>query len=229
VVARAIEAAGVSTVQVSLVREHTAKVKPPRALFVPFPFGHPFGRPDEPELQHRVLRAALDLLTRGDCPVLADFPDEAEPGDEPASPVQASAVTAAASLPDPALETTQMRRFQEQWRQRTGKTAVGITGIPPTKFRGIVRFLEAFADGKEADMAERGQTPLQLWIRRCVDDLKALYYEARLAQKPEASGEELARWFWGETATGRLIVRVKERMEASEDQRIKGAAFGIAR
>ena len=31
-----------------MVREHTEKVKPPRALFVPFPFGHALGRPTIP-------------------------------------------------------------------------------------------------------------------------------------------------------------------------------------
>ena len=60
--ARALELTGISTTSISLVREHTEKVKPPRALYVPFPFGHALGRPDDPELQHRVLRAALGLL-----------------------------------------------------------------------------------------------------------------------------------------------------------------------
>ena len=45
--ARALELTGVSTTSISLVREHTEKVKPPRALFVPFPFGHALGRPDD--------------------------------------------------------------------------------------------------------------------------------------------------------------------------------------
>ena len=41
--ARSLEAAGLSTTSISLVREHTEKVKPPRALWVPFPFGLAFG------------------------------------------------------------------------------------------------------------------------------------------------------------------------------------------
>ena len=75
-----------------MVREHTEKVKPPRALFVPFPYGHALGRPNDPALQHRVLRAALDLLAAPAGPVLVDFPDDAEPGDQPGAPVQAAAV-----------------------------------------------------------------------------------------------------------------------------------------
>ena len=81
--ARAFEAEGIATTSISMVREHTEKVKPPRALFVPFPFGFALGRPDDPALQHRVLGAALALLTEPVGPVLRDFPDEAEPGVEP--------------------------------------------------------------------------------------------------------------------------------------------------
>jgi len=229
VIARILEAAGLSTTSISLVREHTEKIKPPRALWVPYPLGAPFGRPDDPALQHRVLRAALDLLTEPSGPVLRDFSDE-DGIAEPLVPVQASRVQMAEVATDAAMETTQMRRYHEQWLARTGKTGVGVSGIPPTRFRGVVRFLQAFADGAEADMNERpAEMPLPLFIRRCVDDLKAMYVEARMQMQPQASGEQIARWFWGETAVGQLIRRVKERMEASEDQRMKGAAFGIAR
>lgn len=83
-----------------MVREHTEKVKPPRAVFVPFPFGNALGRPNDAALQHRVLRAALDLLAEPAGPVLRDFPDDAEPGSEPPVPVQASVIpeTAAGQL-----------------------------------------------------------------------------------------------------------------------------------
>lgn len=50
--------------------------KPPRALFVPFPFGHPLGEANEPELQTRVMHAALTLLEREAGPVLEDHPED---------------------------------------------------------------------------------------------------------------------------------------------------------
>ena len=219
-----------STTSISLVREHTVAVKPPRALFVPFPFGHALGRPDDPELQHSVLRATLDLLNEPSGPVLQDFLDDAGNEDEPGAPVQASAVPLAETLPDVALETTQVRRYYEQWIQQKGKTAVGVSGVPPVKFRGVIRFLEAYADGQDADLPERKpDVPLPLFIRYCADDLKAMYVEARMMRQPEAAGEELARWFWGQTAVGALLRRVKERMDASDDPRTRAAAFGIAR
>ena len=230
--ARALEAQGIATTSISMVREHTEKVKPPRALFVPFPFGHALGRPNDPELQHRVLRAALDLLNEWAGPVLRDFPDDAEPGDQPAAPAQASGVTASAQVPDdPAMETTQMRQYHEQWLARNGgRTAFGLAGIPATRFRGVIRFLQGFADGEEVDMAERPQdAPLPGFIRWCADDVKSLYFEGHMAMKPSAGGEEIMRWFWGETAAGQLLRRVGRRLDAAADPRWKAAAFGVAR
>lgn len=228
-IARVLEAAGLTTTSISQVREHTQTVKPPRALWVPFPFGAALGRPNEPDQQHRVLRATLDLLAAPAGPVLRDFADE-ETGDEPPAAVQASAVAPSETPADAAMETTRMRRYHEQWMAHTGHTAVGLTGIPPARFRGVVRFLEAFAAGQEADMRERpAGMPMQVFIRRCVDDLKAMYYEARLAQRPDDDGAAIARWFWGETAMGALIRRVKARMEAADDPAMKAAGFGIAR
>jgi hypothetical protein len=232
VLARALETGSVATTSISMVREHSEKLKPPRALFVPFPFGHALGRPDDPDLQHRVLRAALDLLAEPAGPVLRDFPDDAEPGDQPPAPTQASAITSAAAVPDdPALETSQMRQYHEQWLARTGgRTAFGLSGVPMTRFRGVVRFLQAVAAGEEADMEERpADVPLPNFIRYCADDWKALYYEARLAMKPSTTGDDVARWFWGETAAGQVLRRVRDRLDASEDPRWKAAAFGVAR
>ena len=230
--ARALEQAGVATTSISLVREHTEKVKPPRALFVPFPFGMALGRPGDPELQHRVLRAALDLLAEPAGPVLRDFPEDAEPGDQPPAPPQASAVKPVDRAPDDvAMETTQMRRYHERWMETNGgRTHLGLSGIPATRFRGVVRFLEEFAGGQEADMTERPpDVPLPNFIRYCADDLKALYFEGHLAMKPAAGGEEIARWFWGETGAGRLLRRVRDRLDASAEPAWKAAAFGIAR
>jgi hypothetical protein len=232
VLARALEVEGISTTSISLVREHTEKVKPPRALWVPFPFGYALGRPNDPALQHRVLRAALDLLSVPSGPVLRDLPDAEEPGDQPAAPLQASSLAAPAQAPDdPAMETTRMRQYHDQWLvQSGGRTALGLSGIPATRFRGMVRFLEAFAEGQAVDMDERPRdVPLPNFIRYCADDLKALYYEGYLVMKPAAGGDEIAKWFWSDTAIGQLLRRIRDRLDASDDPRAKVAAFGIAR
>ena len=69
----ALERTGITTVSVALLREVAAVIKPPRTLFVPFPMGFPLGEPNNAELQHRVIAAALALLPRTAVPVLAEF------------------------------------------------------------------------------------------------------------------------------------------------------------
>ena len=73
-IASVIERSGIPTVGLSLLREVTDKVRPPRALFAPFPFGYPLGEPNQPDLQHQVISASLALLTATNpLPVLVDF------------------------------------------------------------------------------------------------------------------------------------------------------------
>jgi hypothetical protein len=73
-IASVIEKAGIPTVGLSLLQMVTKKVRPPRALFVPFPFGFPLGQPNDSKLQHQIIRAALDLLeSPAEPPILRDF------------------------------------------------------------------------------------------------------------------------------------------------------------
>ena len=68
-----LEEACIATVSVSLLAEVTRKVKPPRALFVPFPLGYPLGKPQDAALQRNIIGEALKLLERTDLPVLEEF------------------------------------------------------------------------------------------------------------------------------------------------------------
>jgi hypothetical protein len=72
-------------------------------------------------------------------------------------------------------------------------------------------------------------SPSPGFIRYCADDLKTLYFEGYMAMKPVAGGGEIACWFWGETAAGQLLRRVRDRLDASDDPKWKAAAFGVAR
>jgi hypothetical protein len=70
-IAAELERRGITTVCVILLQEIAEKVRPPRALVVPFRHGFPLGAPHDPALQRRVIEAALALLARTDVPVLA--------------------------------------------------------------------------------------------------------------------------------------------------------------
>ena len=213
-----------------MVREHAEKVKPPRALFVPFFFGFALGRPNDTDHQYQVLKAGFDLLKAAAGPVLEDFPDETAPAIMPqASQVETEIEQAVRSAAD---EVTALRAFYERWVDNNGgRTAVGLCGIPQRRFRGVVRFLEACAQGEEdADMVERPKgVSRPQFIRYCVDDLKAFYYEARMEQHKEADEDRLHRWFWGSTAGGKLVADVAAVLNESEDPALKAVAYGLAR
>jgi hypothetical protein len=73
-IAGVIEKTGIATVCLSLLREVSEKVRPPRSLFVPFPIGFPLGVPGNTEIQHAIIAAALGLFEdRSPLPVLHSF------------------------------------------------------------------------------------------------------------------------------------------------------------
>jgi hypothetical protein len=230
VLARVFEEHGLSTTSISLVREHTEKVKPPRALFVPFPFGHPLGDANDPELQMRVVRAAFALLYEPEGPVLVDYPEDAYV-DQDINLTQAASVPAPAAPPDIAFELTALRPYYEQWVQaHSGRTAVGITGVDQRRFRGLIRVLEAYSAGQEPSAPEWNRdVPLEQFVRWASDDLKAFYMEARMQQKPGASFQELNSWLWSETALSNLLRGVRDRLRSHGDPKLDAIAYGIAR
>ena len=59
---RAIEQAGIPTIGVSIAREYTEKVKPPRTIFLRWPFGHPLGEPFHVAQHVIVLQSAFKAL-----------------------------------------------------------------------------------------------------------------------------------------------------------------------
>ena len=233
VLARVFEEAGLTTIAIALVREHAERVRPPRALWVPFYFGYTMGKPNDPDFQHQVLAAALATLDADSGPVLADYPEDAGPLGMP----QASEVAAAATNGDgadkpldAAGEITALRGYYERWQEQRGRTAVGVTGIPQRRFRGIIRFLEAYAERDDADMDERpADVSVPQFVRYCADDLKAFCYEARMAQRPGDSETDIHTWFWGETAVGALIDSITHRLNATGDAKLQATAYGLSR
>ncbi|MEX1245899.1 MAG: hypothetical protein WEB59_06395 [Thermoanaerobaculia bacterium] len=77
-VAAELERQGISTVAIQLLRSVAERVRPPRALFVPFRHGYPLDAPGEPERQRSVLEAAFRMLEDPDLgpPSLVDFRPE---------------------------------------------------------------------------------------------------------------------------------------------------------
>lgn len=74
-IAAELERHGISTVVIQLLREVAERVRPPRALYVPFRHGFPLDSPNDSERQLAVIEAALRLLEdpHAEPPILVDY------------------------------------------------------------------------------------------------------------------------------------------------------------
>lgn len=66
---RQVEAAGISTVALSMVPDLTAVWGAPRVAAIDFPFGRPLGQPHDAATQRAVLAATLDVFRDAERPV----------------------------------------------------------------------------------------------------------------------------------------------------------------
>ena len=217
-----IEREGVPTAQVSLIREQTAAIRPPRALWVPFMLGRPFGAPGEPRFQRRVLLHLLSLFERTAGPVLDDFPDDAPgTGEEVtfACPVSfASAKTRDGGLAGAVLEEiAALGSWYELARNRRGRTTVGVFGPGvEAAARHVVSYLKGTPEDPPNSAWSAGMA-----VKRACDDLKAYYYEAVAAQPGNLDARAIETWFWTETAAARALLAIRDYCLKSSDESLK--------
>lgn len=197
---------------------------------MPFELGRPFGAPAAPDFQRRVLQAALELLQRSDGPVLVDFPD-APPADNTADaaeeawacPVNLAKPEADLSGSEQLLAAVQseialMRPwYQESVRQAGGRHLDGLTNLDPDE---LAVFLVAFADDQTVPSPITGSDTLR-FAKMAADDLKHFYYTGALAKPGGATDVKLGSWFYGESLAGELLLMIRERALASDDERVQ--------
>lgn len=226
-----LEAAGLATTGISLIREQTEQMRVPRALWVPFELGRPFGTPGAHDFQRQVLSAALSLLTRDDGPVvLEDFPDDAPaaevPGDEEPSGWSCPVVFAPenavqGSLGDEvAREMSLLEPWHALYRETRGKAFFATAPVG----RAVV--VAALADiATDHPVTDAGVTmPLAQWLRLGCDDLRTWYIDAALGQPGHATSAQLYEWFWTGTAAARLFGVAGVRMLAHPDAQVVALA-----
>lgn len=218
-----IEREGVPTAQISLIREQTAAIKPPRALWVPFMLGRPFGAPNEPEFQRRVLRTLLSLFERPSGPVLEDFSEEAPPtethGDGFACPVSFAPARADDGGIVQAMrdEIAQLVPWYDLAVRRRGRTTVGISGM---RVDDAASHVGSYLDGAPRPPAIPG-LPAGVALKRACDDIKAYYYESAAAQPGNLSPKAIDSWFWRETAAAKVFLAIQRTCLKSEDESLK--------
>ena len=222
---------GIATTSISLIREQSEAIQPPRALWVPFPLGRPLGVADNPDFQHDVLRSALGLLESATEPVIVDYPHEAPEGE--GDGVWACAI----ELPTPQLSELEtslrrevdllMPRYLETRHQR-GRTTIGMSGARPEEIEQLVSFVLSVADGSgfnEIPSVAHGPTwihPMPMLIRFVVEDLRAYYQEA-VASDTDMSPptqQDMHSWIFQETALGRVLKQIAQQITDGDDPRL---------
>ena len=219
-----LEEEGLATVAISLIRPQTENTKPPRALWVPFELGRPFGPPGDAAFQRRVILAALGMLERDNGPVIIeDFPDDdprwqPDPGWRP-PPIPGAPVAAPAEVLAAALEAEipQLWDAHQRWVAQHGRTAVGLCGL---SISDCGRYVADWLRSK-APPSPREAFSGPLMLRFAVDDVKAYYLEAAAAGAGRPSSRQLGDWFWNETAAGAAIHALREACLATDDDRLK--------
>jgi hypothetical protein len=211
-----IEREGVPTAQISLIREQTAAIKPPRALWVPFMLGRPFGAPNAPDFQRRV------LFDRPTGPVLEDFAEEA-PADVAGETTFACPVSFARAETDDdpvrvmQREIAQLAPWYELALKRRGRTTVGVSGL---SMEQAASFAASFT-GDAPAAAYDARLTAGVALKRACDDLKAYYYEAVAAQPGNLAPREIERWFWFDTAAAKVFLAIQEACARSADKSLQ--------
>ena len=219
-----LEEEGIATVAVVLIRPQAENTKPPRALWVPFELGRPFGPPNDPTFQRRVVLTALGMLVEGGGPVrIIDFPDDDprarpdpawQPPFIPAAIVSGSAESLASRLE---AEILLFQGAHRRWIEQHGRSTVGLTGLP---IGDSARYVADWMRGK-APPSPRDGFSAPLILRFAVDDLKAFCLEAAAAGTAKPSSCQLTDWLWNATATGAAIHALREMLQAHEDDRLR--------
>ena len=219
-----LEEEGIATVAISLIRPQTENTKPPRALWVPFELGRPFGPPSDPTFQKRVILAALRLLERKTGPVIiVDFPDD-DPRATP-DPAWRPPFIPAAVATGPAdslaarveAESVLLRGAHQRWVAQHHRTTVGLSGLPIGE---CARYVADWLRGR-APPSPREEFSAPLILRFAVDDVKAYWLEAAAAGAAKPSSRQLGDWFWNETAAGAAIYALRAALQESEDERLR--------
>ena len=219
-----LEEEGIATVAIVLIRPQAERTKPPRALWVPFELGRPFGPPNDPGFQRRVVLAALGMLVEDGRPVrIIDFPDDDprarpdpawQPPFIPATVANGSAESLASRLE---AEILLLEGAHRRWMEQHGRSTVGLSGLA---IGDCARYVADWLRGK-APPSPRDRFSAPLLLRFAVDDLKAYCLEAAGSGSTKPSSRQLTDWFWNEPATGAALHVLRKVLQADEDERLR--------
>ena len=227
-VGRYLEEFGIPTVQISLIREHTVAFNAPRALWVPFMLGRPFGAPTDTVFQKRVLQEALKLLEHDREPIIQDFTDDAPPDQlgyddqQLVCPVSFPSQSKVGTLREQVIsEVAQLKAWHQVSTQARNRTTLGVTGASPER---IADFVTSWLGSNPEQILYAPDQPAAVSLKFATDELKSFYFESKLAQPGQHSAKSVQDWFWFETSGGEALLALRAKLAAEGDPAFKGLA-----
>lgn len=212
-----------ATASISLVREQTERVNPPRALWVPFPLGRPLGDPSDADFQLDVMRAALDMLSSATEPTINDYPVEA-PGAGPEAwtcPLNLAVPGDGSLAGQLTAEVGRLKPWAAETRRQRGRTTFGLSGASPDQVDEVAAVLGAIAESGNVTDPPAGDIEwahdMPLLIRHLAEDLRSYYHEAIAAQPGDTppNHDALNAWIFGDTVLGEVLVAIGDHLTAA--------------
>lgn len=226
-----LEEEGLATTQISLIRIHSERTMPPRALWVPFELGRPLGVPNDATFQKRVLMAAFTLLDAKEGPILIDYPEDVpnQSGDLdeeamtgmvcPIDLPRLPDATAPASEMGKALmkEIASLAPWYDLAVRTRGRTTVGASGV---SVEDAAKYLSAFLEDQKVTLP-RNDMPSGRVLKLAYEDLKAYYGEAITFQPGFGASKRVEDWLFKETVLGKALWRLRRICRASDDEYLR--------
>lgn len=211
-----IEQAGISTVVIGLIKPHLEKIRPPRALWVPFALGRPLGAPGNGELQKQVLLQALTMIESCTTATLYEFSlddPRSQPDNTWVAPLQAEY----ASVSD---ECDALKDKYQEFSTQRGRSSVGVAKLPIEQLSELVDYVFKHKEFKSV----RTDISARLMFRLALDDLKMYYTEAALATQSKPSNHQLDQWLWQHTFFGNQMNILRTQLMHSDNEKAKDLA-----
>ncbi len=189
--------------------------------------GRPFGVPNDPAFQKRVLLAVLKLFEAPAGPLIENYPEEAsqpvtsgaEEEVEPfACPVNFSRAPTDMSLAASIQrEIADLTPWYDMTRVKRGNSKASLSGLTPA---AAAKFVTDFIDNPEIT-SYRTDLTIDFALRLACQDIQTYYQEAVAAQPGARAALEVTKWFWEETTASKAFFKVRDICLAGNNEMLR--------
>ena len=197
-------------------------MQPPRSLFLDFPMGRGMGKPNNPEFQKKVIRAAFALLDKDCGPIIDDFPEIIPVSQgRMGYALPPELVLNIKDIGDVSVILAEVKAEMECLRAdydtavaSRGRTTVGASGLTVEE---LAPFVVGFLNGEIPKSPLKGMPAIPL-LKLVVEDIEAYYTETWTHRDNIDDLELMGKWFWEDSKAGRLLLFLEAVSVASDNK-----------